>query len=119
MVLWVPASLGKLYQRHTLTVGRCRGKNTDEISGPPASTKYPTCNTDLPAAGRHVGHPAKLMRRGKGAGEGHFVPAGGGAGGGGKVGVANRRAAGGRGAFAGNPRGAGLRLAGHGSPLYW
>src|SRR2546428_14130137 len=85
MVLWVPASLGKLYQRHTLTVGRCRGKNTDEISGPPASTKYPTCNTDLPAAGRHVGHPAKLMRRGKGGGEADLVLAGGGGAGGEKV----------------------------------
>src|SRR2546428_13548629 len=108
MVLWVPASLGKLYQRHTLTVGRCRGKNTDEISGPPASTKYPTCNTDLPAAGRHVGHPAKLMRRGKGAGEGGFVPGGGGGGGVGSGGVPDRRVPAALWGFPGISRGRGL-----------
>src|SRR2546428_13236758 len=95
MVLWVPASLGKLYQRHTLTVGRCRGKNTDEISGPPASTKYPTCNTDLPAAGRQVGEPAKLMRRGEGGGGGDLWPGGGGGRGGGR-GVESIRKAPGR-----------------------
>jgi len=48
MVLWVPESLGKLYQRYTLTAGRSRGKNTGGNSGPAAirQTKDPTCSTD-------------------------------------------------------------------------